>query len=139
METPRRKTCDDCWVTRQSQLVAERVAKARNTLAAMRATGNDPAQTVAARAARSESLRRNRAARLAWEEAHPGPLPDPVDFKSIWTQLAGVPLDRMCVVTGISVSAASRIRSGSTVPHPCHWGPLAELGNAVTAGQTPHS
>ncbi len=127
MDKPRRKVCSECWAVKRTELMAERVGNARKQLTAMRAAGNDPAQSPEARSARSESLRRNRAARIAWEQAHPGPLPDPVEFKPIWARLAGVPLDRMCAVTGISVSAASQIRSGSLVPHACHWEALAGL------------
>ncbi len=129
VDKPRRKTCSECWAVKRTELMAERVGNARKQLTAMRAAGNDPAQSPEARSARSESLRRNRAARIAWEQAHPGPLPDPVEFKPIWARLAGVPLDRMCAVTGISVSAASQIRSGSLVPHPCHWDALSSLSN----------
>lgn len=43
-------------------------------------------------------------------------------------------LKEIAAATGLSLAACSRIRSGSKVPHPRHWGGLA----ALVANQRPH-
>jgi predicted RNase H-like nuclease len=92
----------------------------------MRARGVDPTNAPEAAAKRSTSLSQRKREELAWT-------PDPNDTD--WTEdryrldilprLATVPLSRLEEVTGLSISACSRIRSGKLTPHRRHWPKLA--------------
>jgi len=114
---------------------ADRAARGREARTRIQAqTGVDPTQTPEARARRSRSLAADRAVRGAWENEHAGEIFDTQAFqRDVIPLLASVPLSQIVSVTGISDSAASRIRRGLRSPHPRHWkalGVLAE-GQAV--------
>ena len=125
----RGRLCSTCWNLTRQTLATERAALGRNVRRTIREqTGTDPAQTQTARTKRSESLRAQRAARDTWDREHVGELFDRAAFtREIVPLLASVPLGAIVNATGVSVSAASRFRNGSRIPHPRHWGPLITL------------
>ena len=66
-----------------------------------------------------------------WEAAHKGEDFDPKWFREhVLPGLTPLSLVTIAKATGMSTSAASRVRSGRRVPHPRHWEALA----AISAG-----
>lgn len=127
----RRQLCHTCWPVTRNALATERAAKGVAARAAARAAGKpDPTSTPQASAKRSSALSAVKAAEIAWRQAHPDVIADPI----VWTtqiqpRLADLPLSRLQQATGLSLSACSKVRSGSLVPHVRHWGALqAALG-----------
>jgi len=122
-----RQLCDTCWPITRARLATERAARAVATRAAQRARGElDPAQTEQVRAKRRTSLVAMKAAEAAWVAEHPDALRDPAWYaEHVQPHLAGVTLSRLQQVTGLSLSACSRIRNGDRLPHPRHWPALA--------------
>jgi CRISPR-associated endonuclease Cas1 len=131
----RGKLCPTCWVPERLRLATERAAKGRDSRTRVReATGRDPTQSERARGARSASLRRERAARDDWDREHHGATFDAAAFaREMLPRLAQVPLSRIVDATGLSVSAASRVRRGLLRPHPRHWDRLRQLTISVTS------
>ncbi len=131
----RGKLCPTCWVPERVRLGAQRAAKGRQSRARTReVTGRDPTQSEQARAARSAGLRRERAARDDWDREHHGATFDAATFsREVLPHLAHVPLSRIVDLTGLSLSAASRVRRGVLSPHPRHWDCLRRLALIVTS------
>jgi len=131
----RRKLCPACWVPERARLAIERAATGRESRTRVReATGHDPTQSERARGARSASLRRERAARDDWDREHHGVTFDAAAFaREVLPRLAHVPLSRIVDATGLSLSAASRVRRGLLSPHPRHWDCLRRLAISVTS------
>jgi len=121
--------CGDCWIPVRSQFAHHRAAKGRAGRArTTKDTGVDPTQTVKARAQRSSSLVAERTLRDAWDAQHAGEPHDANGFAAeVLPGLAAVPLGAIVAATGMSVSAASRIRRGLLQPHPRHWDLLRAL------------
>jgi hypothetical protein len=119
----------DRWVPARSQLARDRAAKGRAARARLTVeTGLDPTQTPDARARRSRALVAERALRDAWDAEHAGETHDAYAFgREVLPGLADVSLGAIAVATGMSVSAASRIRRGMLQPHPRHWDALRAL------------
>ena len=128
----RRKLCSTCWVMERERLAVERAAKGREARRLAIAAGSDPTQTDAAREARREGLRRERAERDRWDAEHLGEVFDREAFtREIVPGLSGVPLSVIVTATGVGDSAASRIRRGMLVPHARHWAALTALVDAL--------
>jgi len=91
--------------------------------------GRVAAQTSKAQARRADTQHRNALAQKAWaESAHSR---QAIDEETYWAQiqpaLAGVKQSAIASALGVSKSYAADIRRGKRVPHPRHWGMLAEL------------
>jgi hypothetical protein len=77
----------------------------------------------------SEVHRRNR----EWRRDHGSQVRDNVWFRrEVLPRLDGFSLKEMAEVTGLSLAACSRIRSGARVPHPRHWDAFVSLTGAGT-------
>jgi hypothetical protein len=59
----------------------------------------------------------------------PWELRSPSEFAPIRETLAGIPLKRISQALGVSMTAASKIRSGQLVPDVRHWESLSELAS----------
>lgn len=129
----RRTVCTACWADVRKDLATKRANHAvENRQSIIERTGQDPTQTPAARARRATSLRAERAARDEWNRQHPEEDHDRDSFiREILPGLSQAPLRRITQVTGISDSAASRVRNGKLIPHPRHWSALRELADAT--------
>ena len=91
--------------------------------------GVRPTHTPEARTRRQEANRTRRAEQAAWEAEHVRETFDPEWFRAnVLPGLAGVSLPAIAKATGMSTSAASKVRAGRRVPHPRHWGALDHLG-----------
>lgn len=124
-----RQLCDTCWPITRAQLATERAARAVAARAAQRARGEtDPAQSEQARTKRHTSLVASKAVEAAWDTKHPDAPRNPAWYtEHVKPHLAGVPLSQLQQATGLSLSACSRLRSGTLTPHARHWHPLRML------------
>jgi len=78
--------------------------------------------------ARKVANTNQRALQREWDVTHEGVVFDPEWFiRNIRTCLATKSLPAIAKATGMSTSAAGKVRSGQWVPHPRHWEALAEL------------
>jgi hypothetical protein len=128
--------CVACWPVSRARQARERAAAGTPSIAARRAQGHDMTNTPGARAKRHESLVADRAARDTWDEAHRDIPQDRGRYRSqIASHLRAVPLSQITEATGVSLSAASRIRAGALMPHPRHWDALERLARLQTDGQ----
>jgi CRISPR-associated protein Cas1 len=97
----------------------------------IRDTPTDRRGTAATRELRSAANAEHRLAQQWWELAHDGETFDREWYlTAVLPGLAGFTLTIIAKATGLSTSAASKIRSGSRVPSPRHWQALAELVGA---------
>lgn len=125
---PTRQLCPQCWNVTRRELATQRSAKANESLAAMRARGYDPTNSADASLKRAATLSARKQEQLAWQ-----PTADEMSRTSNWYQaevlpgLPSLPLSAITRATGLSVSAASRIRAGKLHPHERHWEALRAL------------
>jgi CRISPR-associated endonuclease Cas1 len=124
----KRQLCSTCWPVHRAALAHRRALAGQQALAAARAAGSDPAQTEAAKVRRHDSLTRSRAMQARWEaEAVQPAVSEQMLHERVLPTLRKVPLRQIQEATGLSNSAASRIRSQKLTPHPRHWDALARL------------
>jgi hypothetical protein len=130
-DRPRRRGayCPDCLATRRKEVGH---ALSKDSVAHMdefeRKTGTRPSHSTNATALRKTANQRQQWDQLTWEAEHQGQDQDPEWFRSeILPGLASVTLSRIAEATGMSISAASKIRAGRRVPHPRHWVALKAL------------
>lgn len=127
-----RELCERCWPVSRAVQAEARARSGAASIARQRAEGHDPTNTVAARVRRQKSLVAERAARDAWDRAHPDNERDPkLYWRDVQPPLQDVPLSDIVRVTGVSISAASRIRSDSLLPHARHWDALRTCSDLV--------
>jgi hypothetical protein len=126
-----RKLCPACWPVSRARQAQERAAAGTAALAAQRAQGHDPTNTAPAAAKRHESLISERAQRAEWESQNPNASRDPARYLAdVAARLPSAPLSQIVKATGVSISAASRIRNGALMPHPRHWDALRRLADS---------
>jgi hypothetical protein len=106
------------------------IATARKALATQTAAGNDPRRSADVNRVRGEAIsevhRRNR----SWVQEHLAQR-DGAWFKcEIGPKLQAYPLKAIARATGLSLTACSRIRSGTKIPHPRHWATLQKLADS---------
>ena len=90
--------------------------------------GRMAAQTPKAEALRSETARRQMAAKLAWKPSDlPEWLTEKVYREKIQPRLATFTVSAIASALGVSKPYATDIRAGKHVPHPRHWEKLARL------------
>jgi CRISPR-associated endonuclease Cas1 len=123
-----RQYCTACWTVTRAALNDQRIQASRTAIAAARADGRDPSQTVEARVKRHESLLTAKAAEREWDAGGTHPvITEQQLYEEVLPRLADVPLSKIERATGLSNSSCSRIRSGRMTPHPRHWDALARL------------
>ncbi len=86
--------------------------------------------------ARASASNVERHARLrAWVEANPDAPTDPAWYdENVRPLLKDITRAQIVAATGLNPSYASRIRNGSTVPHPMHWFAIRRAGYTDSAG-----
>jgi len=85
-------------------------------------------QTAQAQALRSEAQQRHSAAQKAWDPAsHPSWLNQEAYRQKIQPLLKGISTSALATALGVSWAYASLVRKGQKLPHPRHWGTLAQL------------
>jgi hypothetical protein len=121
----RRQLCPACWPGSRAVLATERARSGRAAIAAVRRAGADPSHSPQAEAARVACLSARKREQLAWDQAKLDVIE--IDVNNLPRMLAGVPLRRIREATGLSITACSRIRSGSLSPHKRRWPVLRDL------------
>jgi len=103
------------------------IERARKALAAQTAAGTDPRRSAAVNRMRSEAVSEGHRRNRSWTRGHPGQR-DGAWFKcEVAPKLDTFTLAEIAAATGLSLAACSRIRAGTQVPHPRHWGALLAL------------
>lgn len=134
LENRARKYCDACAPERQIASVAMFAKAGPAKLAQLRAEGNDPTKTEAARVKQGQRNRENYRANAAWDQAHAGEVTT-VDFaQDILPGLQELPLSTIMRATGLSLRYCSLIRQGKKVPHQRHWAVLT-IGSSRVSDQ----
>jgi len=127
-DRPRGRYCALCLADRRRE-----VGETLNPLAhaVAKRSGVRATHTSSATARRKAGVASHRAAQKEWEAAHGGEVFDPEWFRrEVLPRLERVSLVTIARETGISTSAASRVRSGKQLPHPRHWEALIRLSSA---------
>jgi hypothetical protein len=121
--------CPDCLARRRAELGAALPAAAHERTAEFVAhTGISPTHNPETRDRRRRANSTNQAER------------DEEWFRSVvFPGLSSVTLTTIAKVTGMSTSAASKVRAGRRVPHPRHWSRLADLVDVKLPGVPPRS
>lgn len=120
-ETPRGNYCPACLTERRQEIGV--MIHAESQVRA-RATSRSEATSTRRSAANAE----HRLAQQRWELEHEGETFERDRFVTeILPGLRGVSLTAIAKATGMSTSAASKIRAGKRVPHPRRWEALARL------------
>ncbi len=87
-------------------------------------------------AERNSALVADRRTRDEWDRGNPTANRDQTHFRNqVLPLIAATPLSDIVRVTGLSVSAASRVRSGALTPHARHWAPIESLVRGVVTGR----
>jgi len=130
---PRAAYCPECLTRRRAELGASLpVASQRQRSEFTARTRRSPTHNRDASERRRKSNTERREEQAAWQIEHDGETPDPEWFRSVvLPSLASVTLSEIARATGVSTSAASKIRAGRRLPHPRHWQALASLVGVV--------
>jgi CRISPR-associated endonuclease Cas1 len=125
--------CPSCLAERRagagSDMQAASLASARTF---EQVTGSLPTHTPEATARRQAGNATEQELRRAWEHEHAGEYHDRDAFAELVVPaLAAVTLPAIANATGMSTSAAAKVRSGRRVPHPRHWRALCELAGVA--------
>ena len=128
-ERPRIDWCPECLPSRRREVGAALTAGSLEHACEHKSrTGSRPTHTRDAKARRQAANASQRAQQREWEVSHKGQAFDPDWFKAnVLPYLATISLPAIANATGMSTTAAGKVRSGDRVPHPRHWGALAEL------------
>lgn len=131
-----RQLCSACWSVTRSVLASQRAQAGVAVIAAARAAGHDPTATPQARAKKSATLVRTKAAEAAWTATGSAPAVTEAELhERVLPALAGVPLSAIQEATGLSNASCSRIRSRQLTPHPRHWDALDAVASMVAASE----
>ena len=128
-DLPRGRYCESCLVERRRELGAgiHAASRVHGDIYAVQ-EGVRPTHTGNARVRRQSANALQRTMQREWEAAHKGAEFDPEWFReNVLPGLADLSLTTIAKATGMSTSAASRVRSGQRVPHPRHWEALQAI------------
>lgn len=118
----RRKLCDECLPGASEERSVRLRDSGRMTLAAMRASTTDPAQSNEARARRSASLSAAGRAIRAWEKVHGTEVDSKAYEETVLPAIRSLSVPKLVAATGLSQSYCWRVRRGTKRLHPMHWG-----------------
>jgi hypothetical protein len=109
------------------------IERAREALRLQAATGDDPRADAMVNRKRGEAIAEQRRRNRQWKRENPGGTDhDRAWFlREVMPRLDDVALSAIARVTGLSLAACSRYRSGARVPHPRHWEALQALVEGV--------
>lgn len=109
---PQRTYCPDCWPTHRAE-----AARTGTQRAAARLDSVDKrTERGAAISAGKQAARKKAALAYGWQ---------PHDWNTIAPAVQTMTLAQIQQATGLSITTASRIRTGRSIPHACHWTSLA--------------
>jgi hypothetical protein len=120
----RRAVCDDCLPVYEAQRTEKLRSAGKATLAALRASDNDPANSAEARAKRAARSREAMLANRAWEREH-GRAFDVERYESeVIPRLQSMTITAIAHATGLSSYYLWRVKKRERRLHPRHWGSL---------------
>ena len=130
---PGRQTCSSDCADRVLGQVHEQFAAASSERMRQFAGRSDhPGLTPEANRKRSEKRRSQRAAELAWDRAHPGPVVRELFAREIAPRLRTISARSLALATGLSVSHCAKVKKGERVPHPKWWPALLQLAGRIS-------
>jgi hypothetical protein len=105
------------------------IERAREALRSQAAGGKDPRNDAKANRKRGAAIAEQRRRNRQWKREHPeGAGHDREWFlREVMQRLDDFPLSAIAKVTGLSLAACSRYRTGTRVPHPSHWDTICAL------------
>jgi hypothetical protein len=105
------------------------IERAREALRLQTLAGHDPRADSETNRKRGDAIVEQRRRNRHWKRENPGGAGhDRAWFlRGIMPKLDDVPLSAIARVTGLSLAACSRYRTGARVPHPRHWEGLLSL------------
>ena len=129
-DRPRIDWCPDCLPERRKEVGAAMYVESQALAEEFeRQSGSRPTHTEVAKARRQAANAAQRAKQREWEAAHGSEVFDPGWFRAnVFPGLTTVSLPAIAKATGMSTTAAGKVRSGYRVPHPRHWEALAGIG-----------
>jgi CRISPR-associated endonuclease Cas1 len=132
-DRPRGNYCSRCLAERRAEAgAAMQPASLDRARTFAVSTGTRPTHTPDATAKRQSANSARRAEQATWDAEHAGEVHDPDTFAGlVMPALASITLPAIAKATGMSTSAAAKVRSGRRMPHPRHWPALAELAGVV--------
>jgi hypothetical protein len=121
--------CPGCIGARRREIGDALPATARSHAQSFAArTGVSPTHNAEVRERRRRANADRRAEQEAWDQGNLGEEPEPQWFQSrVLPKLAALTLIEIAQATGLSTSAASKIRAGRWLPHRRHWMKVAAL------------
>jgi CRISPR-associated endonuclease Cas1 len=121
--------CPGCLADRRAELGSTLPGASRKQSVAFEAsTGTSPTHNAEITVRRRRANAEQRAQQTAWEASEADDGHDEKWFRSeVLPVLASLTLTQIATATGMSTSAASKIRAGRLIPHRRHWTALAKL------------
>jgi hypothetical protein len=128
----RRKVCDSCLSAYDGERTAKLSSGGRETLAAMRASENDPARSPEARAKLAAASRERMRAIRGWEREH-GKTFDAERYETeILPAIQALTVPALMAKTGLSQHYCWQVRSGRKRLHSMHWETVRGTADSTT-------
>ncbi len=129
LEDPERAICDECLPDFDAERGSKLATAGKATLAAMRASGADPAQSEGVRAKRAATSRATSLAARAWEREH-GASPGGLSYEDdVLPRIRELTVPRLVGITGLSRYHCWKVRKGERRLHARHWAALLATAN----------
>jgi hypothetical protein len=134
LDDPDRAICDGC-LPDYDQARTDKLSNAgKATLAAMRASSDDPARSPEATAKKREKSRSTSLAMRAWEREHGRGDPDVYDGE-ILPRIRELTVRQLMKVTGLSQFHCWKVQKGERRLHARHWAGVTLKTTDATRGQ----
>jgi CRISPR-associated endonuclease Cas1 len=126
LEDPDRALCDECLAAYDAERVAKLAAAGSATLAAMRASAEDPAHSASARRKRAEASRKTSVAMRAWEREHGKGDAEKYELE-VLPAIRQLTVPQLMKLTGLSQFHCWKVRKGERRLHARHWRAILAL------------
>ena len=120
-----RAVCDECWPEYDRARTDKLSTVGKATLAAMRASADDPAHTVEASRKRAATSRERSSAMRAWEREHGKPDPE-LYQREVLPRIQMMTVPQLIQLTGLSQFHCWKVRNGERRLHARHWDAVLE-------------
>jgi hypothetical protein len=121
-----RQICDECLPDYDRERTEKLSTAGKATLAAMRASPDDPARSQEATAKKREKSRSTSLAMRAWEREHGRGDPGLYE-KEVLPQIQGMSVPELIKLTGLNQFHCWKVRKGERRLHARHWDALRSL------------
>jgi CRISPR-associated endonuclease Cas1 len=126
LHDPERTICDECFPDYDRERTDKLSKAGKATLAAMRASSDDPARSPTARAKKRERSRSTSLAMRAWEREHGRGNPE-VYEREILPQVQRMTVPQLMKLTGLSQFHCWKVRKGDRRLHARHWEAIVSI------------